>query len=123
MARNNCVPETTRSSLPLKLPADSFIDPRKVTDYLLVRREVDDKSGFLRLAGYEAHHDSRLLDDIRAMLTLDAERIEVSEYAEKFAIRGTLAGPNGRSLQVRSIWAKIHSTGEVRFVTLYPASR
>ena len=106
----------------MKLPADTFIDPRKVTEYLLVRRDVDDKSGFLRLAGYEAHHATRLLADIRALLSEDAEAIEIGEYAEKFAIDGTLVGPNGRKLRVRSIWAKLHTTGEVRFVTLYPSA-
>ncbi len=105
----------------MKLPADSFIDPRKATHYLLVRQDADDKSGFLRLAGYEPHHASRLVDDIRALLLLDASPVEVSEYAEKFAIHGALTGPNGRQLRVRSIWARLHTTGEVRFVTLYPA--
>ncbi len=107
----------------MKLPVDSIIDPRKVTEYLLVRRDVDDKSGFLRLAGYEPHHASRLLEDIRALLCQDAEPTEVTEYAEKFAIHGVLTGPNGRRLRITSIWAKLHTTGEVRFVTLYPASR
>ena len=107
----------------MKLPAHSIIDPRKVTDYLLLRREVDDKSGFLRLAGYEPHHASRLLADIRTLLEQEAEPIEIGEYSEKFAIQGVLSGPNGRRLHVRSIWAKLHTTGEVRFVTLYPAPR
>jgi len=106
----------------MKLPSDSFIDPWKVTDYLLVRRDVDDKSGFLRLAGYEPHHAHGLLEDIRTLLHQDAEPLEISEYAEKFAIHGVLTGPNGRQLRVRSIWAKVLSTGEIRFVTLYPAS-
>lgn len=105
----------------MKLPADGYIDPRKVTDYLLVRRDVDDKSGFLRLAGYEEIHSNRLLEDIRTLLNQDAKSIEISDYAEKFAIDGILVGPNGRRLHVRSIWAKLHTTGEVRFVTLYPS--
>ncbi len=106
----------------MKLPADSFVDPRKITHYLLVQRDVDDKSRFLRLAGYEPHHAARLLEDIRALLHQDAQPIEISEYAKKFAIQGTLIGPNGRQLRIRSIWAKLHTTGEVRFVTLFPHS-
>jgi hypothetical protein len=105
----------------MKLPGDSFIDPRKVTHYLLVRRNVDDKSGFLRLGGYEPQHATLLIEDIRALLKLEAEPVEISAYAEKFAIHGTLTGPNGRRLHVRSIWAKVHGTDEVRFVTLYPS--
>jgi len=106
----------------MKLPADSLIDPRKVTHYLLVQRDMDDKSGFLRLAGYEPQHAMRLEEDIRGLLKLEAVSVDVTEYAEKFAIHGTLMGPNGRQLRVRSVWAKLHTTGEVRFVTLYPAS-
>ncbi len=106
----------------MKLPADSLIEPRKVTHYLLVRRDMDDKSGFLRLAGYEPHHASRLVEDIRSLLLVEAAPTETTEYAEKFAIHGILTGPNGRQLRVRSIWARLHTTGEVRFVTLYPAS-
>ena len=106
----------------MKLPADSVIDPRKVTQYLLVRRDVDDKSGFLRLAGYEPQHAIELMDDIRALLSQEAMPIEITDYVEKFAIHGTLTGPNGRQLRVRSICAKLHTNGEVRFVTLYPAS-
>ena len=104
----------------MKLPADSLIDPRKITHYLLVRRDMDDKSGFLRLAGYEPHHASRLVEDIRSLLLLEAAPTETTEYAEKFAICGILTGPNGRRLRVRTIWAKLHTTGETRFVTLYP---
>lgn len=104
----------------MKLPADSLIDPRKVTHYLLVRRDMDDKSGFLRLAGYEPHHASRLVEDIRSLLLLEAAPTETTEYAEKFAICGVLTGPNGRRLRVRTIWAKLLTTGETRFVTLYP---
>lgn len=104
----------------MKLPADSLIDPRKVTHYLLVRRDVDDKSGFLHLAGYEPRHASRLVDDIRSLLLLEAAPTETTEYAEKFAICGVLTGPNGRRLRVRTIWAKLLTTGETRFVTLYP---
>lgn len=105
----------------MKLPSDSFIDPRKITHYLLVRRDVDDKSGFLRLAGYDQSNASRLLEDIRALLDHEADLVEISEYSEKFLIEGALSGPNGRRLRVRSIWAKVLATGEIRFVTLYPS--
>jgi len=36
----------------MKLPPDSVISERKLTDYLLTLRFEDDKSGFLALAGY-----------------------------------------------------------------------
>ena len=104
----------------MKLPPDSLIAAAKLNDYLLKRRDVDDKSKFLLLAGYDASQAERLEADVRALLTLDAEPIETTEYVEKFAIVGDLTGPNGRQLHVRTIWAKLLTTGETRFVTLYP---
>lgn len=105
----------------MKIPADSFIDPRKISHYLLRPLEECDKSEFLADAGYDLTDSQRLLDDIRTqLLPLDAERIGPFEYAEKFRIRGFLQGPNGLRLQVVSIWATIKSTGQTRFITLYP---
>jgi hypothetical protein len=104
----------------MKLPPDSLIAATKIHDYLLKRRDVDDKSKFLSLAGYDATQATRLEADIRALLRFDAEPIETTEYVEKFAIVGVLTGPNGRQLHVRTIWAKLLTTGEARFVTLYP---
>ena len=105
----------------MKIPADSFIDPRKISHYLLRPLEESDKSEFLADAGYELPDSQRLLDDIRTqLLPLDAEHIGPFEYGEKFRIRGFLQGPNGLRLQVVSIWATIGSSGQTRFITLYP---
>ena len=105
----------------MKIPADSFIDPRKISHYLLRPLEESDKSEFLADAGYELADSQRLLDDIRTqLLPLDAEHIGPFEYGEKFRIRGFLQGPNGLRLQVVSIWATLISSGQTRFITLYP---
>ncbi|HAV63656.1 MAG TPA: hypothetical protein DCY13_14980 [Verrucomicrobiales bacterium] len=105
----------------MKLPADTIILRRKVTEYLLRHRAEDDKSAFLALAGYTADHADQLLLDLREqLLPLDAELFEESEYGPKYGIRGTLTGPNGRALRVLSIWMKDHATGETKFVTLRP---
>lgn len=105
----------------MKLPADTIIARRKVTEYLLRLRREDDKSEFLALAGYTQEHAERLLDDIRTqLLPLDAEWFEDSEYGPKYRIRGTLTGPNGRALRVLSIWMKDDATGQTKFVTLRP---
>jgi hypothetical protein len=97
----------------MKLPQDSIIDPRKISHYLLRRLEDSDKSAFLALAGYNNTNSERLLEDIRAqLLPLDAKLIGPFEYGVKHAIRGTL--------RVLSIWATLDSSGETRFLTLYP---
>jgi hypothetical protein len=105
----------------MKLPADSIIDPRKVTEYLLRRRPGDDKSAFLSQAGCTLENAPRLLADLREqILTLEAEVIGPFEYGTKFRIRGVLSGPAGRRIRIVSIWVTLGTSGETRFVTLYP---
>jgi hypothetical protein len=105
----------------MKLPRDATIDPRKITDYLLKRRQEDDKSAFLAQGGYTLENAPRLLADIREqILTLEAEALGPFEYGEKFCIRGALRGPSGTALRIVSIWATLAANRETRFITLYP---
>jgi hypothetical protein len=78
----------------MKIPADSFIDPRKISHYLLRPLEESDRSEFLADAGYELPDSQRLLDDIRTqLLPLDAEHIGPFEYGEKFGFAVFCRGP------------------------------
>jgi hypothetical protein len=105
----------------MKLPSDATIEPRKITEYLLQRRQEDDKSIFLAQGGYTLENAARLLADLREqILTLEAETIGPFEYGTKFRIRGELRGPNGRALRIVSIWATLATTGQTHFITLYP---
>ena len=104
----------------MKLPADSEIARLKVTHYLLKLRDEDDKSQFLALAGYTLARADRLLDDLRSLLDGDAQFVQTTEYGDKYRIRGTLAGPNGKQLRVVSVWMTEEATGRTKFVTLYP---
>lgn len=105
----------------MKLPANTIIAPRKLTQYLLRLRVEDDKSQFLALAGYTPEDAVRLMRDIREqLLPLDAEFHEETEYGLKYRIRGTLTGPNGRVLRVVTIWMKENATNQTKFVTLFP---
>lgn len=104
----------------MKLPVNTIIGREKLTNYLLRPRDDHDKSGFLSIAGYTALDADRLEADMRAqLLTLDATPAEVTSYGEKFIVRGTLTGPNGRALKVLSIWMLEKATGSTRFITLY----
>jgi hypothetical protein len=47
--------------------------------------------------------------------------VESTEYGDKYRIRGVLAGPNGRALNVVTIWMTETATGKTKFITLYPA--
>ena len=77
----------------MKLPVDTLIARRKVTDYLLTWRLEDDKSAFLARAGYAPQTADRLLADMRMqLLPLEARLLEGDEYGAKYEIRGKLTG-------------------------------
>jgi hypothetical protein len=105
----------------MKLPAQTAIARRKVTHYLLVWRQEDDKSAFLVRAGYTLDTADQLLADLRSqLLPLEAELLDAGEYGDKYLIRGRLKGPNGRILRVVTVWMIEEATGKAKFVTLYP---
>jgi hypothetical protein len=107
----------------MKLPADTLIAPEKATHYLLVPQARGDKSGFLELAGYTAEHAEQLLHDLRAQLSLDAVPTKSNKFGQYYEIQGSLTGPNGVTLAVRTIWMREHLSGVTKFVTLLPDKR
>ena len=105
----------------MKLQAEAIIAREKITDYLLKWRPDNDKSQFLKRAGYSQNNWRRLLEDIRNhILTLEAEFLGGTAYGELWKIRGTLKGPNGISINVVTIWMNEKYTGLTKFITLFP---
>ena len=51
----------------MRIPSDATIDDTKLTDYLLVQRPWDDKSGYLRRAGFELQNWPDLRTAIRQL--------------------------------------------------------
>jgi hypothetical protein len=102
------------------IPADAIIPVQKIRDYLLARRAKNDKSGFLRLLGYERERFEILEKDLRLQfLPAEAAFLERKQYGEYYAIRGTLQGSNGRRVRVKTVWI-VDLEGDIRFVTLVP---
>ena len=94
----------------MKLPADSGIPLQKLLQYLLVPLTRADKSKFLARAGYTTENAARLMADIRSqILSLDATPAGTTKFGDFFEIRGTLRGPNGVSLRVKTIWIRVVS--------------
>jgi len=107
----------------MKLPQDATIDPRKITDYLLVPLAKSDKSRWLARGGYTEANPDRLLDDLRRqILPLDAIPSRTTPFGESFEIYGELIGPSGRPLAVRTVWLKHALSSRFHFVTLMPSS-
>ncbi len=106
---------TSRASIEVIIPDD------KLLNYLLLHREENDKSKFLNSAGYNLASWKVLARDLRQLIQAsEASNVETSNYGIKYEIRGTLNGPNGRTLHVVTIWIKLHATENLRFVTLFP---
>lgn len=84
----------------MKLPSEAYIDPRKITDYLLKPLEDSDKSAFLARAGYTEENPKDLLSDIREQL-LPLEAVDLGPFAfgRKYGISGRLTGPSGVTLR------------------------
>ena len=105
----------------MKLPADSYIAKDKLIRYLLVPRVHGDKSAFLAQGGYTLRNADSLFQDLRLqILSLDAQKLESNQFGQYYEIRGTLTGPNGETLAVRTIWMTDHLSGITKFVTLTP---
>ena len=105
----------------MKIPPDAVIPEEKLTHYLLMRRERNDKSQYLERAGFLPDHPAILESAIR-QLTTDAEAVEdgVNEYGVFYRVEGNLVGPDGQLLPVMLIWLQWQVDGRFRFVTLKP---
>lgn len=119
----SCHPVANKSA-PVKLPSGSLIALAKITHDLLVPLARGDKSGFLKLAGYDASLALRLLNDLRdQVLVCEAVAIELTDHGQYFEISSPLTGPNGRVLDIRTIWMKEQLSGQTEFITLIPDKR
>lgn len=107
----------------MKPPANTVIVREKVTRYLLVPQARGDKSGFLERAGYTLDDADQLLRDLRLQLPLDAVPTKSNKFGQYYEIRGSLTGPNGVTLAVRTVWMTEHLSGVTKFFTLLPDKR
>lgn len=82
----------------MKIPADAIIPPPKLTRYLLISREQDDKSKFLAQAGFTQDNPQQLEAAIRQL----ADTVEAVEDVE-----GELIGVNETNLSAIAIWLKL----------------
>jgi hypothetical protein len=102
--------------------AAAIVSADKLRDYLLssVHPIGRYKSAFFRSLGYAQEQWHLLERDLRAVLSTEAQPSGVTEYGQKFSVRGTLTGPNGRSAGVVTVWIILIGETVPRFVTAYP---
>src|SRR5215208_6609182 len=105
----------------MRFSSQWVIAREKLTQYLLLPKEVDDKSKFLAQAGFTPINVDSLEAALRKLVqTYEPIYDLTNEYGDFYRVEGELIGPLGK-LAVVTIWiAKRKGTGEFHFVTLKP---
>lgn len=105
----------------MKIPPDAIITDGKITHYLLVPREEDDKSKFLAQAGFTQGKPELLKAAIRQLAgSTEAIQDRNNEYGVFYRVTGELIGLNGRNLAVITVWLQRAVDGKFQFITLKP---
>jgi hypothetical protein len=105
----------------MKLTENVIISDAKLTKYLLVYRQQDDKSKFLALAGFTQANAKQLKQAIIELITNHEAREDKSnEYGIFYQVTGELKGVNNRNLSVITIWLKRKVDNQIQFITLKP---
>jgi len=105
----------------VKIPAHAIIPEDKLTRYLLIFRDKDDKSKFLAQAGFTLDNAASLRKALVNLITLQ-EAIEDgrNDYGIFYRVEGMLEGVNGINLAVVTIWIQRYIDNRFQFVTLKP---
>jgi len=101
---------------------DAHVDPEKITEYLLSQTHPIGKSKavWFEILGYDSS-DWRLLQaDLMQVAAGDVDWQAETQYGQKYGVSGTLAGPNGKSGEVVTIWIIMVGQQNPRLVTSYP---
>jgi indole-3-glycerol phosphate synthase len=105
----------------MKIPPNAIIADSKITRYLLVLREQDDKSKFLAQAGFTQDNPEQLTSAIRQLAdAVEAVEDTTNEYGIFYRVEGELIGINNRNLSVITIWLNRKIDGRFQFITLKP---
>jgi hypothetical protein len=105
----------------MKIPVDAIIANDKLTEYLLVPRQRNDKSGFLAQAGFTLGNPENLDSALRQLIAEnEAISDRYNEYGTFFRVEGELSGPYG-ILSVVTVWILRADDNRYYFVTLKPA--
>ncbi|MBC7890832.1 MAG: hypothetical protein H7Y12_01350 [Sphingobacteriaceae bacterium] len=104
----------------MKITSPVVINPAKLTHYLLVHRDKNDKSGFLNQVGYTLENWQELEADIRN-LVLGNEAVfqgPAKTGGDLYKVQGPLRGWG-----MVTIWLLADEDAAFRFVTLFPAKK
>lgn len=105
----------------MRIPEDAIIPDDKITSYLLIQRDRNDKSKFLAQAGFTQENPEALRLAIELLVTkVEAVQDRTNIYGTFYEVTGELVGINGVNLSVVTIWLKRQVDGKFQFITLKP---
>lgn len=99
------------------------IDVRKLRDYALSETHPVGrfKAAFFISLGFSAHDWAELEMQLRQIAWEGtAQAGEHNGYGQKYVVRGTLRGQEGKSAGVVTVWIVLNGESAPRFVTVYP---
>jgi hypothetical protein len=104
----------------VKLQGEIIIPEAKLTHYLLVHRDQDDKSKFLAQVGFTQLNPNRLRESLLNLIqTEEAFRDKINKYGTFYLVEGELIGITG-TLAVVTVWLKRTQDEKIQFITLKP---
>ena len=113
--------------MPVKLPNidKAAISSDKLRDYLLSRSHPIGrfKAAFFNKLGFNADNWEIMEEALRSVLKGDALEKDVTEYGNKYEIRGVITGPSGLSVEIVTVWIILKGEDHPRFITAYPGER
>lgn len=94
-----------------------IIEQPKITDYLLVWKQKNDKSKFLNDLGYSIQNWEELKNDIEKIVLENHQVFQSSSPfgGDLYQVKGSL-----RNFGVITIWLLSEKNDNFRFITLYP---
>ncbi len=109
----------------MKLPYQekAYISSPKLHDYLLSKTHSVGKwkAGFFRSLGFDETNINVLEQQLISIAhSEDVKNVVESAHGMKYIINGTLQAPNGRFVQVQTVWIIDVGQDCPRFVTAYP---
>jgi hypothetical protein len=111
----------------VKLPNidKAVISSNKLRDYLLSRSHPIGrfKSIFFNKPGLSVDNWELMEEALRSLLEGDAQEKDVTEYGNKYEIRGVITGPSGLSVEIVTVWIILKGENHPRFITAYPGER
>lgn len=105
----------------MKIPEDAIIPESKLTKYLLIFKQRNDKSQYLAQGGFFLKNWQSLESAIKALIhTNEAIQDITDEYGTYYQVNGILQGINQTKLPVITIWIQRKVDQKFYFVTLKP---